>query len=168
MPTRLPSALWSARLRWRAIRGWSALSAVALAACTDPVRPVAAPSLSKPSTQHDVTVLPNGVPLGIGGAFTLNVSGPYVTRLDPAPSGITMFPGIPVVVTVAGQITRRMTPGFLQFCSLFNDGPCPAWLKSNDPFGPGGVGNTSLGAATAWWDTFYGAYYYTSPGGNAV
>ena len=138
-----------------------------LSACTEPTLPARDQPLVPRSAKSDVGVLPNGVPLGIGGAYTLNVAGPYVTYRDPSPSGITLFPGIPVEVIVSGQVTREMTAGFIAHCELLPFA-CPPFLRSNAPFGPGGLEDTNLGAATSWWDFFYGPYYYTSPGGSVA
>jgi hypothetical protein len=152
------------RLRLRV----SAFLAVMLAgACIEPTRPTTTLSAVAPLAMSDVGVLPNGTPLGIGGAYTLNVSGPYVTYRPPSPSGITLFSGIPVEVTVSGQITREMTDAFIRHCELVPDA-CPSFLKSNAPFGPGGLAFTNLGAATSWWDFYYGYYYYVSPGGSVA
>jgi hypothetical protein len=121
-----------------------------------------------PRATADAGTLPDGTPLGIGGAYTLSVSGPYVTYRDPSPSGITVFPGIPVEVTVSGQITRQMTDGFIHHCEIVPEEDCPDFVRSNAPFGPGGLAFTNLGAATSWWDYFFGWYYYVVPGGSVV
>jgi hypothetical protein len=136
-------------------------------ACTEPTLPLHTQPAVAPRNLSDAGVLPNGTPLGIGGAYTLNVSGPYVTPRDPSPSGITMFPGIPVEVIVSGQITREMTDGFLNHCTLLPFA-CPPIIRSNAPFGPGGLADSNLGAATSWWDSFFGAYFFVSPGGSVA
>lgn len=146
--------------------GALAIALLALA-CTEPTRPAVQQLSTTGPARSDAADPGSGTPLGIGGSYTLNVSGPYVTERYPSPSGITLLPGIPVEVVVSGQITRQMTDGFLAHCELVPDA-CPDFVKSNEPFGPGGLAFTHLGAATSWWDYFFGYYYYVAPGGSIV
>ena len=136
-------------------------------ACNEPTRPGPDQLPTTGLARIDASDPGTDKPLGIGGSYTLNVSGPYVTERYPSPSGITLIPGIPVEVIVSGQITRQMTDGFISHCELLPF-TCPGFVKSNEPFGPGGLAFTNLGAATSWWDSFFGWYYYVSPGGSVV
>ena len=161
-PTPRSTLLGSIRLEVGAL----AVALFALA-CNEPTRPTAGQLPTAGSSRAQTGDPGTDKPLGIGGSYTLNVSGPYVTERYPSPSGITLIPGIPVEVIVSGQITRQMTDGFISHCELFPY-TCPGFVKSNEPFGPGGLEFTNLGAATSWWDNFIGYYYYVSPGGSVV
>jgi hypothetical protein len=136
----------------------SVVCASILLACTETTRPMLDDTALRPAFSSSTDPSFDPTSLGIGGKYTLNVSGPYVTYRDPSPSGITLFPGIPVEVIVTGQITREMTAGFINHCTLLPFA-CPPFLQSNAPFGPGGLEDTNLGAATSWWEYFLGAYY---------
>ncbi len=107
-------------------------------ACTETTRPLVDDATYHPARSSSAISSTDTSSLGIGGKYTLNVSGPYITYRDPSPSGITLFPGIPVEVIVTGQITREMTAGFINHCTLLPFA-CPPFLQSNAPFGPGGL-----------------------------
>lgn len=144
-----------------------ALVATLFGGCNELTGPASPRTAPQPVRASSASGIPGGadVPLGIGGAYVLNAGGTDVTYRAPSSTGLTLFPGIPVDVTVAGQITRAMTQGYLDFCAMI-PGACPPEVKSNEPFGPGGLAAYGLGAATVWWDYYYGYYYRVRPGGT--
>jgi len=127
-----------------------------LGACsdaTDPQRSNAIPNTPLFSSVADVDPDPDAPPMGIGGSVTITASGSVLPDVPLQASGLTLPPGIPVKVTVTGQITRTQTDGLKFFCSFFVD-LCAdfAFYLGEDPVPPSGVPTIDAAVAFASWD----------------
>ena len=127
-----------------------------LGACsdaTDPQRSNAIPNTPLFSSVADVDPDPDAPPMGIGGSVTITASGSVLPDVPLQASGLTLPPGIPVKVTVTGQITRTQTDGLKFFCSFFVD-LCAdfAFYLGEDPVPPSGVPVIDAAVAFASWD----------------
>ncbi|MGH7754265.1 MAG: hypothetical protein ACREN5_15780, partial [Gemmatimonadales bacterium] len=78
--------------------------------------------------------------MGIGGSITITASGSFLPDVPLQASGLTLPPGVPVRVTVTGQVTRTQTDGLKVFCLFFVD-LCAefAFFLGEDPVPPSGV-----------------------------
>jgi hypothetical protein len=57
-----------------------------------------------------------GTPVGIGGSYTITAGGDYVKAIDLTATGMQVPQGVPVRVTITGEISVAPTPGLLVFC----------------------------------------------------
>ncbi|MGH7530552.1 MAG: hypothetical protein ACREMN_09250 [Gemmatimonadales bacterium] len=85
--------------------------------------------------------------------MTITASGSFLPDVPLQASGLTLPPGIPVTVSVTGQVTRTQTDGLKLFCSFFVD-LCAefAFFLGEDPVPPSGVPEIDAAVAFAAWD----------------
>lgn len=124
-----------------------------LVACHEAIAPNASRGPAAPLYSSVADPDPEAPPMGIGGSVTITASGSFLPDVPLQASGLTLPPGIPVKVTVTGNVTRTQTDGLKFFCLFFVD-LCTefAFYLGEDPVPPSGVPVIDAAVAFASWD----------------